>query len=334
MLGNTSITAVVVPFLFSCLPHTQLETLDNGKPLTDALGDIDASVQVIEYFAGWADKIHGDTIPADGDVMTLTRREPVGVVGQIIPWNYPLAMLAWKWGPALAAGCTLVLKPAEQTPLSALYMGSLVLEAEFPPGVINILPGFGATAGAAIAAHMDIDKVAFTGSTAVGRLIMVAAAQSNLKRVSLELGGKSPLVIFSDAESVDTAVDIAHAAIFNNHGQNCCAGSRTYVQDEIYEEFVAKAAAKAAGRTVGDPWSEATQQGPQVSQTQMEMILGYIESGVKEGAKLVAGGQRAADRGYFVQPTVFAEVEDDMKIAREEIFGPVQSILRYNVVPY
>jgi acyl-CoA reductase-like NAD-dependent aldehyde dehydrogenase len=302
--------------------------LDNGKPLSDALGDVDAAIQVIEYFAGWADKIHGDTIPADGDVMTLTRREPVGVVGQIIPWNYPLLMVAWKWGPALAAGCTLVLKPAEQTPLSALYMGSLVLEANFPPGVINILPGFGPTAGAAIAAHMDIDKVAFTGSTSVGRTIMAAAAQSNLKRVSLELGGKSPLVIFADAESIDTAVDIAYGAIFNNHGQNCCAGSRTYVQESIYDEFVAKAAAKAAGRTVGDPWSPATQQGPQVSEVQMKTILGYIDSGVKEGARLVAGGRRAHEKGYYVQPTVFADVDDTMKIAREEIFGPVQSILR------
>lgn len=310
----------------------QLETLDNGKPLADALGDVDASVQVLEYFAGWADKIHGDTIPADGDVMTLTRREPVGVVGQIIPWNYPLLMLAWKWGPALAAGCTLVLKPAEQTPLSALHVAALVLEVGFPPGVINILPGFGATAGAAIAAHMDIDKVAFTGSTAVGRLIMTAAAQSNLKRVSLELGGKSPLVVFADAESVDTAVDIAHAAIFSNHGQNCCAGSRTYVQDSIYDEFVAKAAAKAAARVVGDPWAAATQQGPQVSQTQLDTVLGYIESGVTEGARLVAGGQRAQPRGYFVQPTVFAEVQDGMKIAREEIFGPVQSILRFSTM--
>ncbi len=307
--------------------------MDNGKPLSDALGDVDQSVMVIEYFAGWSDKIHGDTIPADGDVMTLTRREPVGVVGQIIPWNYPLAMLAWKWGPALAAGCTVVLKPAEQTPLSALYMGALVVEAEFPPGVVNILPGFGPTAGAAIASHMDIDKVAFTGSTAVGRTIMAAAAKSNIKRVSLELGGKSPLVVFADVDSVDTAVDIAHAAIFNNHGQNCCAGSRTYVQDAIYDEFVQKAAAKAASRTVGNPWSAEVQQGPQVSKAQMDTILGYISSGVEEGAKVMAGGQRAGDKGYFVQPTVFAEVEDSMKIAKEEIFGPVQSILRHVPVP-
>jgi len=264
--------------------------------------------------------------------MTLTRRQPVGVVGQIIPWNYPLAMVAWKWGPALAAGCTIVIKPAEQTPLSALYAGCLVLEAGFPPGVINILPGFGPTVGAAIASHMDIDKVAFTGSTAVGRSIMTAAAKSNLKRVSLELGGKSPLVVCSDVESVDAAVELAHGAIFDNHGQNCCAGSRTFVQDAIYDEFVEKAAAKAAKRIVGDPWStKDVQQGPQISESQMNTILGYIGSGVKEGARLVTGGDRLGDKGYFVKPTVFAEVEDTMKIAREEIFGPVQAILRYSI---
>ncbi len=318
--------------MYSHLFDHQLETLDNGKPLANAHADVGLAVKVLQYFAGWADKIHGDTIPADGQVMTLTRRQPVGVVGQIIPWNYPLAMVAWKWGPALAAGCTVVIKPAEQTPLSALYAGGLVLEAGFPPGVINILPGFGPTVGAAIASHMDIDKVAFTGSTAVGRSIMTAAAKSNLKRVSLELGGKSPLVVCSDVESVDDAVELAHGAIFDNHGQNCCAGSRTFVQDAIYDEFVEKAAAKAAKRIVGDPWStKDVQQGPQISEAQMDTILGSIGSGVKEGARLVTGGDRLGDKGYFVKPTVFAEVEDMMKIAREEIFGPVQAILRYSI---
>ncbi|XP_023323365.1 aldehyde dehydrogenase X, mitochondrial [Eurytemora carolleeae] len=308
----------------------QLDTLDNGKPYQEALGDIEQSIDVIQYFAGWADKIHGDTIPADGNVMTITKKEPVGVVGQIIPWNYPVAMLAWKWGPALAAGCTLVLKPADATPLSALYMGQLSREAGFPPGVINIVNGFGATAGAAIAEHMNIDKVAFTGSTQVGRIIMQAAARTNLKRVSLELGGKSPLVIFDDVD-LDEAVNIAYNAIFTNHGQNCCAGSRTFVQDGIYDEFVKKAAELAKKRVVGDPWTDVDQ-GPQVNKVQFDRILGFINQGKEQGAKLVAGGQRVGDLGYFVQPTVFAEVTDEMVIAKEEIFGPVQSILRFSTM--
>ena len=207
----------------------RLETVDNGKSFENSLEEMDYSISILRYFAGWADKIHGDTIPADGNLVTYTRMEPVGVVGQIIPWNYPVPMLIWKWAPALAAGCTIVLKPAELTSLSSLYMASLVKEAGFPPGVVNVVPGFGHTAGVAISQHMDIDKVAFTGSTAVGRKIMVAAAMSNLKRVSLELGGKSPLIIMADCD-LDKAVEIAHEAIFENHGQNCCAGSRTFVQ--------------------------------------------------------------------------------------------------------
>eukprot|EP00095_Tigriopus_kingsejongensis_P005302 maker-scaffold337_size202799-snap-gene-0.23 protein:Tk05302 transcript:maker-scaffold337_size202799-snap-gene-0.23-mRNA-1 annotation:"retinal dehydrogenase 1" len=308
-----------------------LDTLDNGKPYATALEDVDGSVDCLRYFAGWTDKIHGDTIPVDGHFFTYTRREPVGVVGQIIPWNYPVAMLAWKWGPALAAGCTLVLKPAEQTPLSALYVAALTREAEFPPGVVNVVTGFGPTAGSAIAHHPDIAKVAFTGSTAVGRLIMQAAGASNLKRVSLELGGKSPLVIFDDAPDLDEAVDIAHEAIFANHGQNCCAGSRTFVQAGIYEAFVAKAKAKAAKRTVGDPWTEVDQ-GPQIDAEQYEKILDLIRSGQAEGARLETGGERSGSQGYFVQPTVFSGVQDDMRIAREEIFGPVQSILKFETM--
>ena len=209
-----------------------LDTVDNGKTLASSLADVEQSIDVMNYYAGWADKLHGDTIPADGQEMTYTRLEPVGVVGQIIPWNYPLAMLAWKWGPALAAGCTIVLKPAELTPLSALYMGHLAQEAGLPPGVVNVVPGYGVTAGAAVANHMEIDKVAFTGSTQTGRLVMAAAATSNLKRVSLELGGKSPLVVMADAD-LTKAVEIAHEAIFANHGQNCCAGSRTFVQVRV-----------------------------------------------------------------------------------------------------
>jgi len=313
----------------------ELDTVDNGKPLASARCDVDQSIDCIQYFAGWADKIHGDTIPADGSVLSITKREPVGVVGQIIPWNYPLAMLAWKWGPALAAGCTIVIKPAEQTPLSALYMGALAREAGFPAGVINVVPGFGETAGAALAAHPDVNKIAFTGSTAVGKLVAQAAAASNLKRVSLELGGKSPLVIFADAAEslgLDRAVDIAHTAIFDNHGQNCSAGSRTFVQADIYDAFVEKAAAKAAAIKVGDPWTDGVDQGPQVSREQFDHVMRLIEAGVRQGATLKTGGQRHGEQGYFVQPTVFADVTDDMDIAQQEIFGPVQSILKFTTL--
>merc|ERR1719318_78671 len=309
----------------------QLDTVDNGKTLESSLGDVDQSISTFMYYAGWADKIHGDTIPTDGEVMTYTRLEPVGVVGQIIPWNYPVAMLAWKWAPALAAGCTMVLKPAELTPLSALYMASLVREAGFPPGVVNVVPGYGPSAGAAIAEHMDIDKVAFTGSTQVGRLVMAAAALSNIKRVSLELGGKIPLVVLADSD-LDKAVEIAHEAIFANHGQNCCAGSRTFVQEDIYDEFVKKAGAAAKNRAVGDPWAESSEQGPQIDKKQFDKILGFIQSGIQEGAKLEAGGKRFGEKGYFIEPTVFSGVGDEMTIAKEEIFGPVQSIIKFSTV--
>jgi len=307
----------------------RLDTIDNGKPLTVAKEDVDYSVSCMRYFAGWTDKIHGDTIPVDGNFMSFTRKEPIGVVGQIIPWNYPVAMLTWKWGPALAAGCTIVMKPAEQTPLSALYMASLSKEAGFPDGVINIVTGYGPTAGAAIASHPDINKVAFTGSTEVGKLVMKAAAESNLKRVGLELGGKSPLVICDDFD-VDEAVDIAHAAIFNNHGQNCCAGSRTFVQAGIYDKFVTKAKAKAEARKVGDPWMTGVEHGPLVDKSQFDKVLEMVKSGQDQGAHLQCGGTRAMDKGYFVKPTVFSDVKDNMRIAKEEIFGPVQSIFKFS----
>jgi len=309
-----------------------LETLDNGKTYDNALGDVDFSVMCLRYFAGWADKIHGDTIPVDGNFMSFTRKERIGVVGQIIPWNYPLLMLAWKWAPALSAGCTIVMKPAEQTPLSALYVASLAKEAGFPKGVINVVNGFGPTAGAAIASHPDINKVAFTGSTEVGKIIMKAAADSNLKRVSLELGGKSPLVVFEDAVDLDEAVSICYNAIFGNHGQNCCAGSRTFVQAGIYDKFVALAKEKAASRKVGDPWSKESEQGPQVDEEQFNRIMELIESGKKDGAQLETGGERALPKGYFIKPTVFSGVTDEMRIAREEIFGPVQSILKFETM--
>ena len=308
-----------------------LDTLDNGKTFTSAKVDVEQAISTLEYYAGMADKIHGDTIPADGSVMCYTRLEPVGVVGQIIPWNYPVAMLAWKWAPALAAGCTIVLKPAELTPLSSLYMGHLTREAGFPAGVVNVVPGYGHSAGAAVASHHNIDKVAFTGSTQVGKMVMAAAATSNLKRVSLELGGKSPLVIMDDVD-IEKAAEIAHEAIFANHGQNCCAGSRTFVHEDIYDKFVSVAAEKARNRKVGDPWQDESVQGPQVSKVQFDKILGFIKSGEDEGARLEAGGKRSGEIGYFVEPTVFSGVEDNMKIASEEIFGPVQSILKFSTI--
>jgi aldehyde dehydrogenase (NAD+) len=307
----------------------RLETLDNGKPLSIAKAvDVTKTIACYRYFAGWADKVQGKTIPIDGDFFCYTRHEPIGVIGQIIPWNYPLLMQAWKLAPALATGNTIVMKPAEQTPLSALRLGELIVEAGFPEGVVNLLPGFGSTAGAAIARHMDVDKVAFTGSTEVGRLIMEAAAKSNLKRISLELGGKSPNIIFADTD-LDDAVEGAHLGLFVNQGQSCCAGSRVFVEETIYDEFVEKSIARARKRRVGDPLDPRTDQGPQVSESQFDRILGYIEAGKREGATLACGGERVGDRGYFIQPTVFSDVRDEMKIAREEIFGPVMSIIPF-----
>src|SRR5271167_2924445 len=232
----------------------RIESLDNGKPFSVAKAvDVPKTIACYRYFAGWADKIHGKTIPIDGDFLCYTRHEPMGVVGQIIPWNFPMLMQAWKLAPALATGNTVVMKPAEQTPLSALRMGELIVEAGFPEGVVNLLPGFGPTAGAAIARHMDVDKVAFTGSTEVGRLIMEAAAKSNLKRITLELGGKSPNIIFADTD-LDEAVEGAHFGLFVNQGQSCCAGSRVFVEEDIYQAFIEKSVARARRRVVGDPF--------------------------------------------------------------------------------
>jgi aldehyde dehydrogenase (NAD+) len=307
----------------------QLEALDNGKPYHVALGaDLPLTIACYRYYAGWADKIQGKTIPVQGRYFTYTKHEPVGVVGQIIPWNFPLLMQAWKLGPALASGCTVVMKPAEQTPLSALRVGELILEAGFPEGVVNILPGYGPTAGAALARHMDVDKVAFTGSTEVGHLIMKDSAESNLKRVTLELGGKSPNIVFADAD-MDKAIEGAHFALFFNQGQCCCAGSRLFVEEKAYDEFVEKSVERAKKRTVGNPFDKNTEQGPQVDQDQFNKVMNYIDIGKKEKAKLMAGGGRVGDKGYFIEPTVFADVQDDMKIAQEEIFGPVMSILKF-----
>jgi len=309
-----------------------LESLDNGKPIADSLAaDLPLTIKCYRYYAGWADKIQGKTIPVDGPYFCYTRHEPVGVVGQIIPWNFPLLMQAWKWGPALACGNTIVLKPAEQTPLTAIRIAELASEVGFPDGVVNVVNGFGPTAGAALSGHLDVDKIAFTGETGTGRIIMTAAAQSNLKRVSLELGGKSPNIIFADAD-LDAAVEGAYFGLFFNQGQCCVAGSRLYVEEKIHDAFIEKMLAKTKGRRVGDPFDHATEQGPQVSQEQMDRILGYVEAGKKDGAKLLTGGQRVGDKGYFVEPTVFSDVHDDMKIAKEEIFGPVMSILKFKDV--
>nr|XP_003703502.1 PREDICTED: aldehyde dehydrogenase, mitochondrial [Megachile rotundata] len=305
-----------------------LETLDNGKPYSASYEfDVPASVATLRYYAGWADKNGGKVIPVDGQYFAYTRHEPVGVCGQIIPWNFPILMMAWKLGPALATGNVIVLKPAEQTPLTALYVAQLTKEAGFPSGVVNVVPGFG-KAGAALVAHNGVDKIAFTGSTEVGKLIQQNSV-GNLKRTTLELGGKSPNIIFKDAD-LDHAVETAHFALFYNMGQCCCAGSRTFVEDSIYDEFVERSAARANSRVVGDPFDPNVEQGPQIDEEQANRIMSMIESGNKEGAKLVSGGKRLGDKGYFVAPTVFADVTDNMTIAREEIFGPVQQILKFS----
>ncbi|MGE3182582.1 MAG: aldehyde dehydrogenase family protein [Phycisphaerae bacterium] len=306
-----------------------LETLDNGKPISDAsAADLPLAIACYRYYAGWADKVQGKTIPINGPYFCYTRHEPVGVCAQIIPWNFPILMQAWKWGPALSMGCTVVLKPAEQTPLTALRVAELAMEAGYPPGVINVLPGYGPTAGAPLARHMHVDKVAFTGSTEIGHEIMKSAAESNLKRVTLELGGKSPNIIFADTD-LDKAADGAHFALFFNQGQCCCAGSRVYVEEKVHEEFLGKLVDKAKARKVGDPFDKSTQQGPQVDKDQYNKIMGFIEAGNKEGAKLMCGGGRAKDKGYFVEPTIFDGVKEDMKIGKEEIFGPVMSVMKF-----
>jgi aldehyde dehydrogenase (NAD+) len=310
----------------------QLETQNNGKPISETRNaDLPLSIETFEYYAGLADKIHGDTLPVSGNFFNYTLREPVGVVGQIIPWNFPLLMAAWKLGPALATGCTVVLKPAEQTPLTALKLGELFLEAGLPSGVVNILPGFGPTAGAALAAHPDIDKVAFTGSTEVGKIIMAAAANSNIKKVSLELGGKAPNIVFADS-NIDAAVMGAMRGIFFNQGEVCCAGSRLFLQKSIHDEFIEKFKKHAESIIVGNPLDAKTQMGSQVSKEQFDKILGFIASGKKEGARLVTGGAPACDTGYFLKPTIFTDVQNEMTIAREEIFGPVVSTMTFDSI--
>jgi phenylacetaldehyde dehydrogenase len=319
--------------------HTEefayLESLDNGKPLTIArAADVPLAVDLFRYMAGWATKIEGNTIPISvpytpgAKYLAYTLREPVGVAGQIIPWNFPLLMAAWKLGPALATGCTVVLKPAEQTPLTCLRLGELIMQAGFPEGVVNIVPGYGETAGAALAAHPDVDKIAFTGSTEVGKLI-VHAATGNLKKVSLELGGKSPNVVFKDAD-LDAAIPGSASAIFFNHGQCCCAGSRLYVEKPVFDRVVEGVAAEARKINVGSGLDPESSMGPLVSEEQMNRVCGYMESGLSEGAKAVVGGHKKGDKGYFVEPTVLVNTREDMKVVREEIFGPVVTAMPFD----
>jgi aldehyde dehydrogenase (NAD+) len=284
-------------------------------------------VETLRYYAGWADKIEGRTIPVPNGFLSYTLRQPVGVVGQIIPWNFPLLMLAWKWGPALACGNTIVMKAAEQTPLTAIRVCELAIEVGFPPGVINMMQGLGETTGHAMVVHPGIDKIAFTGHVETAKIIQKNAADT-LKRTTFELGGKSPNVIFADAD-LDSAVAGAFHAIYFHCGQCCTAGSRLFVEEKVHKEFVQRLAAQVGKRVVGDPLDEATEQGPQVSQEQLDKILGYVELGKKEGANLVSGGSRVGKEGFFVSPAIFDNVRDEMAIARDEIFGPVVSVLPF-----
>ncbi|MBB2481913.1 aldehyde dehydrogenase family protein [Bacillus sp. APMAM] len=306
----------------------QLETLDNGKPIRETSGaDIPLAIEHMRYYAGWSTKITGQTIPVSGPFFNYTRHEAVGVVGQIIPWNFPLLMAMWKMGAALATGCTIVLKPAEQTPLSALYLAELVNEAGFPPGVVNIIPGFGETAGQPLVDHPLVNKIAFTGSTEVGKQIM-SRASGSLKRVTLELGGKSPNIILPDAD-LSKAIPGALNGVMFNQGQVCCAGSRVFIQKKHFDNVVADMASHAKSIKQGAGLDNETQMGPLVSIEQQNRVLNYIEKGLSEGAELLAGGKKPREEGYFVEPTIFADVNDDMTIAKEEIFGPVISAMPF-----
>ncbi|MHC4443711.1 MAG: aldehyde dehydrogenase family protein [Planctomycetota bacterium] len=309
-----------------------LEVLNNGKPISEVLAaDIPLVIDTFRYFAGWADKITGETIPVDramGNFFCYTKREPVGVCGQIIPWNFPMLMLTWKWAPALACGNTIVLKPAEQTPLTALRMGELAMEAGFPEGVINIVNGFGETAGDALVKHPDVDKIAFTGHYETAQIIMRNAADT-LKRITFELGGKSPNVVFADAD-MDKVVQGAMTGIFFNQGEVCCAGSRLFVEQTVHDEFVAKFKQLAEKRKLGDPFDPATEQGAQVSQEQFDKVMNYIDIGRNEDkANCVTGGERFGEKGWFIKPTIFTNVRNDMRIAQDEIFGPVVAVLPF-----
>jgi acyl-CoA reductase-like NAD-dependent aldehyde dehydrogenase len=310
----------------------QLETSHNGKPLFESHIDIGVAIETLRYFAGWADKLTGETLPTDGNNFIYTVREAVGVVGAIVPWNFPLNLAVWKIAPAIAAGCTVVLKPAEDTPLTALAFAALVEKAGFPAGALNVVPGFGESAGAALVNHPDVDKISFTGSTEVGRLVAQQAAASN-KRVTLELGGKSPNIIFADA-NLKAAIRGAQTGIFYGKGEVCAAGSRVLAHSSVYQQVVEGLAAGAKKRPPGDPLEKTTRLGALVSRKQQERVMGFVGKGVEEGAELVAGGNKVKvnGKGHFVEATVFASVKNDMTIAREEIFGPVVSVMSFDTV--
>lgn len=314
----------------------EIESIDNGKPKSVAkAADVPLAVDLFRYMAGWATKIEGSTIPVsvpgmpNSEFHSYTLREPVGVVGQIIPWNFPLLMAAWKLGPALATGCTVVLKVAEETPMSALRLAHLILEAGFPPGVVNVITGYGETAGAALSGHHDVDKVAFTGSTEVGKLIVKAAGETNLKKVTLELGGKSPNIILPDAD-LEKAIPAAADAIFFNHGQCCCAGSRLFVHSSQFDQVVEGVAEAARKIKIGPGMHPDSQMGPLVSQVQHNRVCSFLEAGLEEGAEAVVGGKKGAGEGYYVEPTVLVNTHPNMKVIREEIFGPVVTAVAYD----
>jgi acyl-CoA reductase-like NAD-dependent aldehyde dehydrogenase len=313
-----------------------LESLNNGKTFREALrGDIPPTADIFYYYAGWARKIYGETIPVDGNFLNYTLREPVGVVGMITAWNYPMLLAAWKVAPALATGCSMVIKPSEMTPLTTYRLAEYCLEAGVPEGVVNVVTGYGASTGEAMARHMDIDKIAFTGSVRTARALLKASGESNLKRLSLELGGKSPNIIFPDADQ-ERALRSAFWGIYANKGEVCSAGSRLLVHEKIYDEFVGKLAERARAMRVGDPLDPASEMGSQISQTQLDRILGYIRNGQEEGAQLLCGGERDVEgekaKGFYVKPTIFAQVKPQMKIAQEEIFGPVLSTAKFRDV--
>jgi acyl-CoA reductase-like NAD-dependent aldehyde dehydrogenase len=310
-----------------------LESMENGKTVREAGGaDVDPAIDAFRYYAGWVRKIYGETIPVDGPFLNYTLREPVGVVGGIVPWNYPLQIAAWKVAPALACGCSVVLKPSEWTPLTALKLAEYCQEAGLPDGVLNVVTGYGQTAGEALTLHMDVDKISFTGSIRTARRLLQASGESNLKRLSLELGGKSPNIIFPDCD-MQEALKSAFWGIFANKGEICSAASRLLVHEDVYDQFVGELVTRAQKLKVGDPLDKSTQMGSQVSGRQMERILDYIKAGQAEGAKLMCGGERdtegAKSKGFFVKPTIFSEVQRDMKIAQEEIFGPVLCALKF-----
>lgn len=309
-----------------------LDTVDAGKLFSFGKAvDIPGIARTLRYYAGAADKVHGEVLKMSRSLQGYTLKEPIGVVGLITPWNFPSTLLFAKVGPALAAGCTMVIKPAEKTPLSALFYAHLAKLAGIPDGVINVVTGYGETAGSAISAHMDIDKVSFTGSPDVGRKVMQAAAASNLKPVTLELGGKSPLLIFDDAD-VDVAAQLAFTGVVFNKGEICVASSRVYVQEGIYDEFVKKLVEKAQAWVVGDPFDPKVCQGPQVDKKQFERVLSYIEKGKSEGAKLLTGGKALNKQGYYIEPTIFVDVKEEMVIAQDEIFGPVMALMKFKTI--